>query len=135
MSPFFGFRQHGHGRRGGVDAALGLGGGDAFDLVGSRFKREMPPASFAVNANNGVPETAGFVGAVVVGFKRPAVALGVRLIHLEKIPGPESSFVSADPGSDFKDQGSDSVILGPDQSGQHALKQHREFSGGQLSLF
>ena len=61
---FFGFRQHGHGRRGGVDAALGLGGGDAFDLVGSRFKREMTPASFAVNANNGVPETAGFVGAV-----------------------------------------------------------------------
>ena len=32
-NPLLRVRQHGHGRRGGVDAALGLGGGDAFDLV------------------------------------------------------------------------------------------------------
>ena len=132
---FFWFRQHGHGCGGGVDAALGLGGGDAFDLVGPGFKRQMTPASFAVDANNREPKTAGLVGPVVIRLKRPAAALGVRLVHLQQIPGPKSSFVSADSSSDFKDQRSDTIIFGTDQRGQHAIKQDREFIGGRLSLF
>ena len=54
---------------------------------------------------------------------------------LQQVAGPESSFVSTDPGSDFKNQRADAVVLGPDQGRQHVIKQNGQFSGRGIFLF
>ena len=53
---FFGFGEHGDGAGGGVDAALGFGGGDAFDGVDSGLEGEALPDAFAFEVEDGVAD-------------------------------------------------------------------------------
>ena len=52
----FGFGEHGDGAGGGVDPALGFGGGDSLDGVDTGFKREALPDAFAFEVEDGVAD-------------------------------------------------------------------------------
>ena len=84
-------RQHSHRRRGGVDAALGLGGGNPLHAVHAALPLE--PAVDALAADGGD----ALLDAAAVGFLQgerlelPALRLRVAHVHPEEVAGPTVS--------------------------------------------
>lgn len=98
---FLGFREDGDGDGGGVDAALGFGGGDALDAVDAGFVFEMAEDLIAGDAEDDFLEAADFGGAAFEVFAAPAAALGVALIETHQLRSEEGGFVTTGTGADF----------------------------------
>ena len=78
---FLGFRQHGHGDGGGVDAALGFGGGHALDAVDAGFVFQEAEHLVAGDFQDDFLEAADFRRAAVEVLAFPAADVGVALVQ------------------------------------------------------
>src|SRR3954453_5252099 len=94
-----GLGQHGDRRRGGVDAALGLGLGDALDAVRPALELEDRERAVALDRER-------VVAAVLVGLEHlvgEATPLGVAGEHPEEVAGEQPGLVAAGPLADLDD--------------------------------
>jgi len=88
---------------GGVNPALGLGGGDALDAVDSAFVAHGSKHGLAREFEDNFLEAAELGRAGGEGIEFPSPRFGVTAVHPEKIPSKDGSFGSACTRSDFYD--------------------------------
>ena len=100
---FFGFGEDGDGDEGGVDAALGFGGGHALDAVSAAFEAESGVGVGALDGGDDFFETAEVGGAGVELGNFPADGFGIAGVHAVEFGGEEGGFFSAGAGADFDD--------------------------------
>jgi len=98
-----GFREHGYGCGGGVDAALLLGGGNALNTVYATFVFQLGINLVALNA-----ATISFTPPCVDGeafedFDFPTLDFGEARVHAVEIAGEDASFIAAGAGANFHD--------------------------------
>ena len=98
-----GFGQHHHACGGGVDAALGLGGGDALDAVHSRFVFQQTVGTVAGDGEGDVLVAAGGALVEVVDFYFPMLLLAEAGVHAEEVAGEDAGLVAAGAATDFDD--------------------------------
>src|SRR5690606_39183467 len=80
--------QNRDGGGGGVDAALGLGGGDALDAVHAAFVPQPLPDAHAAHAGHRVAQAALLARRELEHLELPALGIRVALVHLEQVAGP-----------------------------------------------
>lgn len=117
-----GLGKDGHRAGAGVDAALGLGDGDALDAVDAAFVFEALVDVRAADEEDDLLETAEVGGTGVDGFGFPSPGFGVAVVHAKEVRGEEGGFLSAGTGADFHD---DVAVVGGIGWKQAAL----EFTG------
>lgn len=100
---FFGFWEDGDGGRGGVDAALGLGGGDTLDAVDAALVTEAAEDFVAADFHDDFLEAADIGRAGFEGFDLPAAGFGEAGVHADEIGGEEGGFVAACACTDFEE--------------------------------
>ncbi len=100
---FLGLGKHGDGGRGGLDAALGLGLGDALDAVHAALVLHDGVDAVALDLELDRLEAAGLAGAGVEHGVLPAARLDKALVHLEEIAREDGSLVAAGGGADLDD--------------------------------
>lgn len=100
---FFGFGEDSDGGGGGMDAALGFGGGDALDAMDAALVAEAAEDAFATYAKNDLFEAAEVGGAVVELFDAKAYAIGILAIHSVEVGSEEGGFGAASACADFDD--------------------------------
>ena len=133
---FLGFGENGDSDGGGVDAAVGLGGGDALNAVNAAFPLEGAVDVGAGNEENDFPKTAGFGGAGGKRFDRPAVGFGVAGVEAGEFGGEEGGFVTAGAGADFDDGVAGIGGVGREHQGEDLVIKFGEFSAeGDKFLF
>ena len=88
---------------GGVDAALGLGGGDALDAVDAGLVLHLRVDLVAFEDGGNVFETADVGGGLGEDFDFPAVLLGEAEVHAEDLGDEERGLVSAGGGAELDD--------------------------------
>ena len=130
------------GAGGGVNAALGLGGGDALHAVDAGLVFEVAEDFFAGDFDDHFLKSAHVGGGGVEVLRFPATVGGIVLIEAEKFAGEEGGFVAASAGADFEKgvaffggvAGEEGVL----HFGAEALNfffQLRDFLGGHFGKF
>src|SRR6185437_6507860 len=95
---------HGHGRRGGVDAALRLGRGHALHAMAARLELEPGVRALAHDAGDDFLVAARLAGAFRHHLHLPAMALGEARVHAEEVAGEERALVAAGAGADLEEE-------------------------------
>ena len=139
---FFRFGQNGDSGGGSMDAALGLGFGDALDAVASAFVAEFDPDTVTFDGKNDFLETTHLRAAEAERFDLPAALFGVASVHAVQVTGEERRFVAAGAGADFHDDRANDGIVAHDQFFFDLLEELLdlrfeclEFFGGQVLHF
>ena len=100
----FGFGQHGDGDGRGVDAALGLGGGDALDAVDAGLVLELRVDVVAFDDGGDVLEAVADAGlGLGEDLDLPLVLLGEAEVHAEDLGDEERGLVAAGAGAELED--------------------------------
>ena len=122
-------RQDGDGSRGGLDAALALGLGDALDAVHARLElhRAVDLVSQHLELDLGKAALVGGVG--VDDLDLPLLALCVAAVHLEEVACEDGGLVAAGGRADLDD---DVLLVVGVRRQEHELDLLLE--GGQLGL-
>ena len=81
-----------------MDAALGLGLGDALDAVGAGFELEAGIDAAAADAHHHLLEAAEFALAGAHLLRPPATDLGVSQVHAQEVGGEEGGLGATGPG-------------------------------------
>jgi len=116
---FLGFGQDRDGGGRGMDAALGLGDRDPFDLVRAALVTQLGKHTLAAHAENPQP-AAALLGSLDVDLlERPPLDGGEPLVHRDDVAGPERGLVAADPGPDLDDDRAHGAIVGSHQLALH----------------
>lgn len=100
---FFGFGEDGDGGDGGVDAALGLGGGDALDAVRAGFVAHAAEDGFAGEPEDNFLQPAEIGVGAVHDLDLEAGDFGVAGVHAVEVGGEERGLRSSGAGADFHD--------------------------------
>lgn len=100
---FFGHRKNGDSGGGGVDAALGFGGGHALDAMDAAFMAHGGKDSLARQFENDFFEPAQIGGAGGEGFKFPAAVFGVAAVHTKEVTSKDGRFGTTRAGPNFHD--------------------------------
>jgi hypothetical protein len=139
---FLGDRKNGHGCGGGVDAALGFGGGDALHAVDATFVAQAAEDGVADDFEDDFLESAEAGRAGIDGLELESLRLGVALIHAIEIGSEEGGFIAAGAGADFHDGVSVFAFVGRKEGeldlaveDGEAFFDLRDFGGGQLGHF
>ena len=86
-----------------MDAALGLGGGDALHAVHAALVFEEAVDAVAADGEGDVLVAAGGALVEVVDFNLPVFLLAEACVHAEEVAGEEACFVAAGAAADFDD--------------------------------
>src|SRR5690606_17905288 len=97
-----GLGHHRHGAGGGVDAALGLGGGHPLHPVGAGFELEPGVDILALHPGDDFLEAAVLARALADDLHLPALALGVPAVHAKQVAGEDRRLVAAGAGADLE---------------------------------
>src|ERR1700719_1400484 len=98
-----GFRKHGHGCGGSVNAALLLGGGNALHAVHATFVFQFRIHFVALNGGDDFLDSALRRRRAFEDFDLPALRFGVARIHAIEVASEDASFIAAGAGADFDD--------------------------------
>ena len=98
-----GLRQHGDGRRRGVDAAAGLGRRHALHAVHAGFELQLREDALARDGRDDFLVAAGLALARRGDLDLPAAPGGIALVHAEQVAGEQRRLVAAGAGADFED--------------------------------
>ncbi len=99
---FFDLGQHRHGRRRGVNAALGFGVGHALHAVHPRFEFQLGERAAALHLGDDFLKPADRAFRGRNHLDAPALQRGKALIHPEQVAGEQRGFIAAGPGADFQ---------------------------------
>ena len=95
--------QHRDGRRARVHPTLALGDRHALHPVRPRLVLEARPGVVALHHERDLPEPAHVGRLAVEHLELPAVGVGVALVHVEQVGGPEVALLAALPTADLDD--------------------------------
>ncbi len=98
-----GLGQHGHGRRGGVDAPLRLRIGDPLHPVDPALELEPGENAPALHLGHDLPVAAGRALALGEDLHLPALQVRVAGVHAQEIAREQGRLVPAGPGADLED--------------------------------
>ncbi len=98
-----GLGKHGDRGRAGVHPALALGGGDPLHPMGSGFVLEARPRVGALHHERDLAHTAHVGQLAAEHLDLPAVEVGVALVHVEQVGGPEVALLAAFTSTDLHD--------------------------------
>ena len=98
-----GLGKHGDGCRGGLDAALGLGLGNALDAVHAGLELHDGVDAVALDLELDGLKAAGLAGAGVEHGGLPAARLAETLVHLVQVAGEDGRLVATGGGADLDD--------------------------------
>src|SRR6267154_487107 len=98
-----GFREHGYGCGGGVNAALLLCGRDALNTVYAAFVFQLGVNLVALNGGDDFFYSALGGGRAFEDFDFPALDFGEARVHAVEIAGEDAGFVAAGASADFHD--------------------------------
>ncbi len=114
--------QHRHRRRRGMDAALRLGRRHALHPVHAALILHPRIGAPAGNLGDHFLVAADFAGRLFHDLERPALQVGVALVHAQQIAGEQCRLVAAGPGPHFEnDVLSSAAILGQQQDADVAF--------------
>ena len=112
-----------HGRRRGVDAALGFGLGHALHAMGPGLELQPRVGALADDAGDDFLVAAVFALALGNDLELPAVSLGVAGIHAEQVAGEDRRLVPAGARADLEEHVAVVVrVLGEQQLLQRGLQ-------------
>ena len=97
-----GFGQHGHGHRGGVDAARRFGFGHALDAMHAALEFEPAVGVVPIDHADDFLEAAQAGRTRTEDFHAPLPLFGVVRIHPKEIRGEQAGFLAAGAGPDFQ---------------------------------
>ena len=125
-----------HGGRGGLDATLALGLGDALDAVHAGLVLEDGVDLVARDLELDGLEAARLAGARREDLDLPPAALAEALVHLVEVPGEDGRLVAAHAGADLHDGVLLVVGVGRDEQELDVLLEGRELGlvGGDVLL-
>ena len=95
--------QHRDGRGAGVDPALALGDRHPLHPVRARLVLEARPGVVALHHEGDLPEPAHVGRLAVEDLELPAVGVGIALVHVEQVGGPEVALLAAFSAADLDD--------------------------------
>ena len=98
-----GLGKHGDGCRGGLDAALGLGLGNALDAVHAGLELHDGVDAVALDLELDGLKAAGLAGAGIEHGGLPATRLAKALVHLVQVAGEDGRLVATGGGADLDD--------------------------------
>ncbi len=98
------FRQDGDGGRARVDAALGLGLGNALHAMPAALELKLLKGRFAGDGKNDLLQSPQLGRAEIEHFVFPAALVGKPLVHIEQLGSEQCRFVAAGARPDFHDQ-------------------------------
>ena len=97
-----GLGHHRDGRRGGMNAPLGFGGGDPLHPVHARLEFQLAEHAVALDRQDQFLVAAEFRLRGTHRLHLPTNALGVALIHPRQVTGPDRRLVAASAGTDLQ---------------------------------
>ena len=98
-----GLREHGDRRRARVHPALALGGGHALHAVRTGLVLEPRPRVVALHHEGDLPQAVHVGHLAGQHLDLPAVQVGVALVHVEEVGGPEVALLTALAAADLDD--------------------------------
>ena len=86
-----------------MDAALGLGFGDALDAMAAALELQLAEGPFALDAQDDFLEPAQFGRRHFEDLDLPTVVLGIALVHSIEVAGEQRRLLATGAGADFED--------------------------------